>query len=166
MEQAGIKREKNKRVSRTLVNEMKIKMPAVSENEGTARGVVGTFAARLDPTVEELADLRCAVSEAVTNSVVHGYGCEGGVLYISIRAYSDRSIYVEIRDKGRGIENVQKAMEPLFTTDGTGERSGMGFAVMQSFTDTVKVRSQPGKGTSVTLIKKLSPTEDVQGERG
>ena len=73
---------------------------------------------------------------------------------------------MEIRDKGRGIENVQKAMEPLFTTDGTGERSGMGFAVMQSFTDTVKVRSQPGKGTSVTLIKKLSPTEDVQGERG
>lgn len=166
MEQVEIKKARKKKMPRTLINEMRIRMPAVSENEGTARAVVGAFMVRLDPTVEELADLRCAVSEAVTNSVVHGYGCEGGVLYISIRAYSDRSITVEIKDKGRGIEDVEKAMEPLYTTDNSGERSGMGFAVMQSFTDSVKVSSRPGQGTRVVLTKVLSASEDTQGERG
>ncbi len=160
MEQVCLKKEKMKKAKRTVVNEMKIRMPAISENEGTARSVIGAFAARLDPTVEELADLRCAVSEAVTNAVVHGYGNCGGVLYISVRAYSDRSVCVEIKDKGRGIEDVKTAMLPLYTTDKSGERSGMGFAVMQSFTDHVRVRSVPGKGTAVTLIKRLSRTEE------
>lgn len=159
MEQQKVKEmEKGKR-KKTLLNEMKVKMPAVSENESTARAVVNAFVARYDPTVEELADIRCAVSEAVTNCVVHAYGGKGGVLYISVRAYSDCSVAIEIRDKGRGIEDVKKAMEPLYTTDSSGERSGIGFAVMQSFTDSVRVRSTPGKGTSVTLIKKLSAEE-------
>ena len=159
MEQLSLKTMETEKKKRTLLNEMNVKMPAVSENESTARAVVNAFAARYDPTVEELADIRCAVSEAVTNSVVHAYGGKGGTLYIRIRAYSDRSIAIEVRDRGRGIEDVKKAMEPLFTTDKSGERSGIGFAVMQSFTDSVKVRSTPGKGTSVTLIKKLSAEE-------
>jgi stage II sporulation protein AB (anti-sigma F factor) len=90
---------------------------------------------------------------------VHAYGKKGGELYITVRAYSDRRITVEIKDKGRGIEDVKKAMEPLYTTDKSGERSGIGFAVMQSFTDSVRVRSTPGKGTSVTLVKRLSSEE-------
>lgn len=159
MEQMSVKVKETEKRKKTVLNEMKVKMPAVSENESTARAVVNAFVARYDPTVEELADIRCAVSEAVTNCVVHAYGGKGGVLYISVRAYSDRSIAVEIRDKGRGIEDVKKAMEPLYTTDKSGERSGIGFAVMQSFTDAVKVRSAPCKGTSVTLIKKLSAEE-------
>ena len=159
MEQLSVKKKETEKKKKTVLNEMKVKMPAVSENESTARAVVNAFVARYDPTVEELADIRCAVSEAVTNCVVHAYGGKGGVLYINVRSYDDRSIAVEVRDKGRGIEDIKKAMEPLYTTDKSGERSGIGFAVMQSFTDSVKVRSQVGKGTSVTLIKKLSAEE-------
>lgn len=159
MEQLSMKNMETEKKRRTVQNEMKVKLPAVSENESTARAVVNAFVARYDPTVEELADIRCAVSEAVTNCVVHAYGGKGGVMYINVRAYSDGSISVEVRDKGRGIEDVKKAMEPLYTTDKSGERSGIGFAVMQSFTDSVKVRSVLGKGTSVTLVKKLSAEE-------
>ena len=159
MEQFKAKNKENEKNKRALVNEMKVKMPAVSENESTARSVVNAFVAHYDPTVEELADIRCAVSEAVTNCVVHAYGGKGGVLYIGVKAYSDRSVKIEIRDKGRGIEDVKKAMEPLFTTDKSGERSGIGFAVMQSFSDSVKVKSTLGRGTCVTLIKKLASEE-------
>lgn len=143
-------------------NEMRIRMPASPENEGTARAVVGAFISRLDPTVEELADLRCAVSEAVTNCVVHAYGGVGGPLYITVRQWGGRRVTVEIRDRGRGIDDIGAAMQPAFTTDKTGERSGMGFAVMQTFCDEVRVKSVPGKGTAVTLVKRLSvPQEEL-----
>ena len=143
-------------------NEMRLRIPAFPQNEGAARAVVGAFVARLDPTVEELADLRCAVSEAVTNCVVHAYGGMGGPLYITVRQWRGRRITVEIRDRGRGIDDIGVAMQPAFTTVDTGERSGMGFAVMQTFCDEVRVKSTPGKGTSVTLIKRLSdPQEEM-----
>ena len=127
-----------------------------SKNEALARSIVSSFVTQLDPTVAELADLKCAVSEAVTNCIVHGYRDSIGKIYLTLSENGKRSVKIEIRDKGCGIENIEKAMEPLFTTDAENERSGMGFTVMESFTDTVRVRSSPGRGTKVTLIKKLS----------
>ena len=140
-------------------NEMKIRLPAISENESAARAVVCSFAAGLNPTVEELADLRCAVSEAVTNCVVHAYRDSEaiGFLYISVRLYPRREIRVEITDTGCGIADVERARTPHFTTGKEGERCGMGFLVMESFTDELTVRSQPGRGTTVVMRKKLKP---------
>ncbi len=145
-------------MKKTVINEIKITIPAISENEALARAYVSVFASKLDPTVDELADLRCAVSEAVTNCVVHAYkGYPAvGKIYINSRLYSDRSVSVEITDRGCGIENIEKAMTPLFTTDGENERSGMGFSVMQSFTDKVKVTSRVSGGTRVFMSKKFS----------
>ena len=138
-----------------VINELKVRLDARSENESVARSIVSAFAAGLNPTVEELADLRCAVSEAVTNAIVHGYAARGGknTVYIHTTLYADRSIRIVVRDKGRGIEDIAKAMEPLYTTDETGERSGMGFSIMQSFMDSVRVLSRPGLGTSVMMKK-------------
>ena len=141
-------------------NELTIKLPAISENEAVARAIVGAFAARLDPTLEELADIRCAVSEAVTNCVVHAYKEREGSLYITMRSYDDKTLKITVKDTGKGIENVKRAMEPMFTTESGTERSGMGFAVMQSFTDDVRVRSALGKGTTVTLTKRMGCTEE------
>lgn len=124
-------------------------------NEAFARAVVSAFAAQLDPTVEELSDLRTAVSEAVTNCIVHAYRQTVGKIYISACVYPDGLFCVKIRDKGCGIENIAQAMEPLFTTLG-GERAGLGFAVMESFCDKVRVRSAVGKGTTITLYKRIS----------
>lgn len=138
------------------INEMRVSFPSRSANEGFARAVVAAFAAQLDPPVDELADLRTAVSEAVTNAIVHAYPEELGTVTITVRLYENDRISVRIRDKGRGIPDVQKAMEPLYTTGGE-ERSGLGFSVMQSFTDRVQVRSTPGKGTTVTLDKYITP---------
>lgn len=144
-----------------IINEMKLRLPAKSVNEAVARSCVCAFVAELSPTVEELGDLRCAVSEAVTNSIVHGY--KGlpeervGYVYISVRLYSDREISVEISDNGCGIEDVERARAPMFTTGEYGDRCGMGFLVMESFTDSLSVRSTPGKGTSVLMRKKLNP---------
>lgn len=140
------------------INEVKITLLAVSQNESLARAYVSAFAAGADPTLDELADIRCAVSEAVTNCVVHAYkGWQTpGKIYINARLYSDRTVTVDVSDKGCGIEDVQKAMQPLFTTDRDGERSGMGFSVMQSFTDKVKVTSKPSGGTRVFMSKKFS----------
>ena len=126
------------------MNEMSVSFPSVSSNEGFARAVVSAFAAQLDPTLDQLADLKTAVSEAVTI----------GKVTITARLYETGKVVVKIRDKGVGIEDVEKAMEPLYTTGGE-ERAGLGFAVMQSFCDKVSVRSQPGKGTTVTLQKNL-----------
>ena len=137
------------------INEMKFSIPALSVNEGVARAIVGAFCAQLNPTVEEIADLKCAVSEAVTNSIVHAYRGEGGMIYISVCLYEDRSISVVIRDRGCGIPDVKQAREPLFTTDAENERSGMGFTVMENFCDDLRVRSRVGKGTTVTLLKRL-----------
>ena len=142
-----------------LINEIKMQFPAISVNEGIARAAVAAFCAQLNPTIEELADIKCAVSEAVTNSIVHGYKDSAGEIYIRIRLYSDRNIKIEIKDKGCGIDDLKAALTPLFTTDTSGERSGMGFTVMESFTDSLKVRSKKGAGTSVSLTKKLSGRE-------
>lgn len=138
------------------INEMRVTFPSRSANEGFARAVVAAFAAQLDPPVDELADLRTAVSEAVTNAIVHAYPEELGTVTITVRLYENDRISVRIRDNGRGIPDVQKAMEPLYTTGGE-ERSGLGFSVMQSFTDRMQVRSAPGKGTTVTLDKYITP---------
>ena len=138
------------------INELKFSLPALSVNEGVARAIVGAFCAQLNPTVEEIADLKCAVSEAVTNSIVHAYRGEGGMIYISVCLYDDRSISVVIRDKGCGIPDVSLARTPLYTTNTDGERSGMGFSVMETFTDRLTVGSRIGKGTRVNMIKRLS----------
>lgn len=150
------------RTKETIVNELDCALPAKSVNEGIARSVVGSFLAQLDPTVEDLSDLKCAVSEAVTNAVVHGYrrqneagdgdGCR---IALSVAILPERVVRVIIKDKGCGIEDVERARTPLFTTDPAGERSGMGFSVMEAFTDRMSVRSRPGRGTKVTLYKKM-----------
>ncbi len=133
-------------------NEVKLQLDSRSVNEGYARVAVSAFAAVLDPTVEEINDIRTAVSEAVTNCIVHAYRNGMGKIYIRVRLFDGGKIEVQIRDRGCGIADVQKAREPLFTTLG-GDRSGLGFSVMESFCDRVRVRSELGKGTTVTLIK-------------
>ena len=135
-----------------VINEMNINFFSRSCNEGFARTVVSSFVSQLDPTIDELADIKIAVSEAVTNSIVHGYKTGIGKIYISSKIYNNGCVMIKIKDKGCGIENVKQAMEPLFTTGGS-ERSGLGFAVMQSFMDKIKVTSKIGKGTTVTLQK-------------
>lgn len=136
------------------VNELKMVLDSKSVNESFSRVAVAAFIASLDPTVEELTDIRTAVSEAVTNCIVHGYREKMGKIYITVSVTDQNSIRIKIRDKGVGIEDVRQAMTPLFTTAGD-ERAGLGFAVMESFMDKVKVVSKPQKGTTVTLIKKI-----------
>ena len=143
--------------SARVENEMEIVMPSLSVNEGMARAAVAAFCAQLNPTAVEIADLKCAVSEAVTNCIVHAYREGVGEIRMRVRLCEGRIVQVEIRDRGCGIEDVKKAREPLFTTDAAGERSGMGFTVMESFCDSVRVASRPGKGTTVTLLKRLHP---------
>lgn len=126
-----------------------------SVNESFVRVAVAAFVSALDPTVDEICDIKTAVSEAVTNCIVHAYKDTIGKIYVSCDILENRVISVKIRDRGCGIENIKKAMEPLFTTGGS-ERAGLGFAVMESFMDSVAVRSKPGKGTTVILKKKLS----------
>ena len=137
-------------------NHMKLYLPSLSVNEGLARQAVSSFVAQLNPTIEEISDIKCAVSEAVTNAIVHGYKYESGIIYIGVKYYSDRTVVIEIRDNGCGIEDVKLAMTPLYTTDTTGERSGMGFAVMQTFMDKLDVRSINGQGVRILMTKKLS----------
>ena len=134
-------------------NEMKISFISKSENEGFARAAVSAFAALCDPCVEDIADIRTAVSEAVTNCIVHAYADSDtiGLINITSRIIGNK-IYIKISDKGCGIEDIKKAMEPLFTTKPEQERSGLGFAVMESCSDKVRVSSKKGKGTTVTLI--------------
>ena len=148
-------------------NHMKLTFAAQSQNESFARAAVSAFAATLDPTVEELVDLRTAVSEAVTNCIVHAYRERpSGEVRITCRADADRKLTVTIKDKGCGIEDIKKAREPLYTTDPGGERSGLGFTVMESFCDKVAVRSKAGVGTTVTLTKKFSSAEAPLTVRG
>ena len=136
-------------------NEMKLSLPSLSVNEGMARAAVAAFCAQLDPAASEIADIKCAVSEAVTNCIVHAYRDSVGVIYINVKLYSDGGVRIVIRDRGCGIEDVSVARQPLYTTDAEGERSGMGFTVMESFCDKVRVVSKCKKGTTVTLYKKL-----------
>ena len=137
------------------INEMKLELPSRSANEGFARTAVAAFVAQLDPAVDEVADIRTAVSEAVTNCIVHAYPDCLGTVYVQVRLYAEGRVVIKIRDKGCGIPDVQKAMEPLFTTGGE-DRSGLGFSVMESFTDKLKVRSKQGHGTTVTLEKYIA----------
>jgi len=138
-----------------ILNEMKIILPSNSVNEGAARAAVSSFLIQADPTVEELSDIRTAVSEAVTNAIVHGYRGTKGNIEIIVRLLSEREIYIRIKDRGCGISDVKQAMEPLFTTAPEEERSGLGFSVMESFTDKLRVTSKGGKGTTVTMRKRL-----------
>ena len=140
------------------LNRIQIKLPALSVNESMARAAVAAFVSQLDPGVTEIADIKCAVSEAVTNAIVHGYRDtpETGSITITVSILSGRAVKIEIKDKGCGIPDVGQARMPLFTTDAAGERSGMGFTVMESFTDAITVTSKVGKGTTVTMWKKLS----------
>ncbi len=138
-----------------LINELKMKLPSLSVNESAARAMVAAFVAQLNPTVAEVADIKCVISEAVTNCIVHAYPECVGSIYITAGIYNDRSIKLEIRDKGVGISDIKQARRPLFTTSPETERSGMGFTVMESFTDRMCVRSTLGKGTSVVLWKQL-----------
>ncbi len=140
----------------TVINEMNMSFESRSSNEGFARSAAAAFIAQLDPTIGELNDIRTAVSEAVTNCVVHAYKNEIGKITVNVKLLSDNSVIVRIHDSGCGIENIKQAMEPLFTTAPSEDRAGLGFAVMQSFTDKVSVRSKPGRGTTVTLKKALS----------
>ena len=137
-------------------NNMKLYLPSLSVNEGLARQAVASFVAQLNPTIEEISDIKCAVSEAVTNAIVHGYKFKNGTIYIGVKYYSDRTVVIEIKDNGCGIEDVKMAMTPLYTTDTTGERSGMGFAVMQTFMDKLDVKSISGQGVRIIMTKKLS----------
>ena len=142
-----------------VINEIKLRMPSLSVNEGLARAAVSAFCSQCDPTVSELADIKCAVSEAVTNCIVHAYRDTVGEIYITVKIISEgdgtKLARIEIKDKGCGIPDVAEARTPLFTTDAQGERSGMGFTVMESFCDKVGVRSKCGKGTTVVLLKRL-----------
>ena len=141
--------------SAEVENEMSLTLPSYSVNEGMARAAVAAFCSQLDPTPSELADIKCAVSEAVTNCIVHAYKDSIGIIYITVRLCEGGLVRIEIKDNGCGIEDVELARKPLFTTDAENERSGMGFTVMESFCDKVRVFSGCKKGTTVTLFKYL-----------
>ena len=141
-------------------NEMEIRFDSRSVNEGFARVAVASFMTQLNPTVEEVADVKTAVSEAVTNSIIHGYDNE--VHKVSIRCRIEDNVFVvEVCDKGKGIENIEEAMRPMFTTKPEQERSGMGFAFMEAFMDTVEVESEPGKGTKVKMKKTVGKGREI-----
>lgn len=135
-------------------NYYKISFPSKSANESFARMTISSFCMQLDPTVEFINDVKTAVSEAVTNCVVHAYPGVIGTVYITAKI-TDKTLTVSVKDKGVGIENVAKAMEPMYTTDTKSERAGLGFAVMLAFMDKVKVYSAPGKGTKVVMSKTI-----------
>ncbi len=137
------------------VNYIKIEIPSKSTNEGLARSIAACFAAQLDPTLEEIGDIKTAVSEAVTNSIVHAYPDEIGKISIRGRIFDDNTLEIVVQDWGRGIKDIEQAMEPMFTTGGD-DRSGMGFTIMESFMDKLKVKSAEGKGTTVTMRRRLS----------
>ncbi|MCD8026503.1 MAG: anti-sigma F factor [Clostridiales bacterium] len=143
-----------------VINEMSVSFLSKSCNEAFARSVAAAFVMNLDPTINELSDIKTAVSEAVTNCIVHGYRRTSGMIYIKGKITDDNKVILKIRDKGCGIEDIKKAMEPLFTTAPEEERAGLGFAVMQSFCDRVKVKSTVGKGTIITLEKTFSSGND------
>ncbi len=134
-----------------IINEAQLIFDSRSANEGFARVAVSSFFSQLDPTVEEITDLKTAVSEAVTNAIVHGYREYDGKVRVLLRILEPSTAYIRIKDNGCGIDNIEQAMEPLYTTAPEEERAGLGFAVMQSFMDSVQVVSRPGRGTTVTM---------------
>lgn len=137
------------------INSAKITFPSLSVNEGMARSFLTAFMMQLNPTVEEISDLKCAVSEAVTNSIIHGYKGTVGSITLTLDIIEGGTVRAVISDRGEGIEDIKRATEPLFTTNTDGERSGMGFTVMETFTDKMKILSKVGCGTKVTLIKRV-----------
>ncbi len=144
-------------------NEMKLEFLSRSNNEAFARITVAAFASQLDPTIEELADIKTAVSEAVTNAIIHGYEDREGIIKIECRIYAE-SIQIEISDTGKGIENIKMAREPLYTSKPNLERSGMGFTIMESFMDDVKIESILGLGTKVSMTKYIKKPETIENE--
>ncbi len=146
--------EEKKKTGKRKEQKVRLEMPAVSQNESFARVFAAAFAARLDPNVEELADIKTAVSEAVTNAVVHAYPQGGGTVYLTLSVRRGDTLILSIRDKGKGIPDLKQAMEPLYTTGGE-ERSGMGFTIMESFMDKLSVSSRPGRGTTVHMEKRI-----------
>ena len=144
-----------------IINEMKLAFDSRSSNESFARSAVASFLVQLDPTIAELSDIKTAVSEAVTNAIVHGYGDEIGTVFIKVQITDSNIAIIQVKDKGVGIANIPQAMEPMFTTGGS-ERAGLGFAVMQSFMDKVKVISKPEKGTTVTMEKYIMPRINIK----
>ncbi len=143
----GLEKEEDREI-------LRMEVESRSSNEEFARVAVAVFMSRLDPTMEEIDDVKTAVSEAVTNAVIHGYQGESGIIYIQV-TIEGRLLSVEVEDRGVGIGDVKKAMEPMYTTDTTGERSGMGFSFMEAFMDQVQVKSAPGKGTCVMMKKRI-----------
>ena len=137
-------------------NELRCTFPSLSANEALARSMAAAFCAQMNPTCDELSDIKCAVSEAVTNAIVHGYRDVIGEVTMILKILDGRVLSAEIRDKGCGIPDVEEAMRPLYTTDPENERSGMGFTIIENFMDTLRVVSAPGKGTKVVMTKKLS----------
>ena len=138
-----------------VLNSMHLILPSYSVNEGIARGAVAAFCAQLNPTASELGDIKCALSEAVTNSIVHAYKDCIGEIYITVDLLENSVVKIKIKDKGCGIDDVKCARTPLYTTDRAGERSGMGFTVMESFTDAMRVNSKREKGTCVVMYKQI-----------
>ena len=138
------------------LNEVTLEFPSRSSNEGFARSAVACFAAQMDPTLNELEDIKTAVSEAVTNAIVHAYPDAIGMVLLKLRVCPGNVLELTVKDRGRGISDIEKARQPMFTTGGE-ERSGMGFTIMESFMDQLTVRSVPGRGTTVTMKKKLAP---------
>ena len=143
------------------INEMKCTLPSLSVNEAYARTAVTAFAAQLDLTIEEIADIRTAVSEAVTNAIVHGYRGTVGTIELCVKLLEGNEVYIRIKDSGCGIPDVAQAMEPLYTTAAAEERAGLGFAVMESFMDKLSVKSKVGRGTTVVMRKRLGVTVPV-----
>ena len=139
-----------------IENQVTLEFPSRSANEGFARAAAACFAAQLDPTLDEVADIKTAVSEAVTNAIVHAYPDRLGRIVMRLRRFDGGVLELQVKDSGVGIPDVDKARTPLYTTGGE-ERSGMGFTIMESFMDGLKVRSAPGKGTTVTMRKRLAP---------
>ncbi len=139
-----------------VINKFSMNMMSCSANESFARAAISAFALQLDPTIEDISDIKTAVSEAVTNCIVHAYKEKAGKIYITAEICDNYSIRIKIKDRGCGIEDIDKAMQPLFSSIGD-ERAGLGFSVMQSFMDKISVRSKVGYGTTVTLIKNISP---------
>lgn len=137
----------------------RMEMESISENEEFARVVTAVFMSRMNPTLEEIDDVKTAVSEAVTNAVIHGYQGGGGIIYLEAQA-EENTLTIKIRDHGVGIRDVKRAMEPMYTTDRTGERSGMGFSFMEAFMDEVTVESEPDHGTEVIMKKNIGGDQD------
>ena len=147
---------------RKPTNEIRLVLPSHSINESLARSLSAAFVSQVNPTVTELSDIKCAVSEAVTNCIVHGYANALGMIYITMKLYDNREFRIEIKDKGRGIPNLEEPMQPLYTTDKENERSGMGFTIMENVMDSLNVTSAPGKGTKVVMSKRFTPLPRIK----